>query len=101
MEGLAAVHLICKTAIKKDGAAAGISQLSTPWGMEKSPYVHQACCFKVGFALCSFYLFNTGRIIMSYISAYTEPGFGLVHSVGTGKLYLGALWNHFPLPAET
>jgi len=39
-------------------------------------------------------------ILAAYISTFFQPGIGLVNSFGSGKVYIGADWNHHPVPTQ-
>lgn len=74
----------------------GLKALLTPWGAEKSPECRQVTVFAYSCVFLFAWISN-GYVMTSHITALVEPGFGLLNSVGTGKLYFGSTWNHFPL----
>ena len=79
---------------KYDG---GLRALLTPWGVEKSPEATQMTAYRFGIALPYIWCFAGMSFCVAVTSAFA-PGFGLVNSLGTGKLYFGSKWNEFPLP---
>ena len=93
---LKAIKHCCASGYRRDGPSV-FRAWFTPWGIDKSPDVSSICLTFQAQAV--FHWTTQAALVLTlYFTAFAEPGFGLVNSFHTGKLYFGALWNHFPLP---
>lgn len=66
----------------------------TPWGCQKNPNCRQTDFYPFVFlGVGIFCLLQWSDVVYTIWG----PGIGLVHSIPSGKLYLGADWNNFPV----
>ena len=76
----------------------GLLTCLLPWRCDKSQHCGQLCANRAYLPLtCIFSCI--GITMMTYISTWNAPGFGVSHSAGTGMLYFGSDWNVFPIPS--
>ena len=75
----------------------GIAQICSATALEKSPHVKQVWAFRGVFSVSLFFGVSAAGY-MFFFSFLLAPGFGLLNSLGSSKLYLGSLWNAFPIP---
>ena len=88
------IVILFKKAVKAEG---GWRTLLTPWGVERNPEITQIKAFKpmiIAIFVWQLWLYA----IFSQIALLFQPGFGLVNSFASGKVYFGALMNYYPLP---
>ena len=90
------INEMVKCAKRTHKYEGGLLALQTPWGMDKSPECTQLMSIKMTLALPNLWCY-AGTLYCAYITAMCHPGFGLLSSVPTGKLYFGSKWNEYPL----
>ena len=71
-----------------------LGDILTPWGLEKNPNCRQMYIWYIWYSIFS--LLYATQWADAYQTVFGD-GIGLIHSMRSGKLYLGAQWNEFPI----